>query len=227
MQLLDEEDLAVRKEYYELNSLAYVARPPHSAEFVRAGRFKKASNLNFALELSIRVEEMMNERRPASTNDSSSLWTNDQEEPLYKDVLDQALVERTKMINVKEYPEGRSTGDLPKGRKAKKEEKEKRKREEAQVVEKERAVGPWCAGNIRMGEFLLLIDSVSSGFFEMRSAEGGEKRRRVLISFLSSFQQDTRIPEDCFLDAASEMRLSPDVAIVSSPLFSLCSSSGF
>ncbi|KAL7413266.1 glycosyl transferase family group 2-domain-containing protein [Mrakia frigida] len=183
MQLLDEEELAIRKEYYDLNSIAYVARPPHSAEFVRAGRFKKASNLNFALELSIRVEEMMNERRPATTSESS-LWTNDQEESLYKEVLAQALIDRTKMMNVKEYPEGRSTGNLPKGRKAKKEEKEKRKREEAMVVEKETAVGPWCAGNIRMGEFVLLIDS------------------------------DTRIPEDCFIDAASEMRLSPDVAIL-------------
>lgn len=194
MQLLDEEDLAVRKEYYDLNSIAYVARPPHSTEFVRAGRFKKASNLNYALELSIRVEEMMNERRPATTNDSSSLWTNDQEDSLYKEVLAQALIDRTKMMNVKEYPEGRSTGDLPKGRKAKKEEKEKRKREEAMVVEKERAVGPWCAGNIRMGEFVLLIDSVNLGlyfvFVELGAGgkEGEERMRRVadFVSFLFS-----------------------------------------
>lgn len=42
----------------------------------------------------------------------------------------------------------------------------------------------WAAGNIRIGEFILIIDS------------------------------DTRVPEDCFLDAASEMHLSPECAII-------------
>jgi hypothetical protein len=108
---------------------------------------------------------MMNERRPTNGNiaarsaDGSASdeptqdWSNDQEEALYREVLADALVERTKMMQVKEYPEGRSTGALPKGRKAKKEEREKRKREEAMVVEKEKAVGPWAQGNIRIGEF--------------------------------------------------------------------------
>lgn len=113
---------------------------------------------------------MLNERRPAVT--SSSSWTNEQEDALYKSALAEALIDRTKMMNVKEYPEGRTTGELPKGRKAKKEEKEKRKKEEAMFVEKERAVGPWCAGNIRIGEMVLLIDSVSRG-------RGGEEKRQA------------------------------------------------
>lgn len=42
----------------------------------------------------------------------------------------------------------------------------------------------WAAGNIRMGAIILIIDS------------------------------DTRVPEDCFADAVSEMAESPEVAII-------------
>ncbi|KAL7418822.1 hypothetical protein Q5752_006506 [Cryptotrichosporon argae] len=42
----------------------------------------------------------------------------------------------------------------------------------------------WAAGNVRIGEIILLIDS------------------------------DTRVPEDCFMDASHEMRQSPQVAII-------------
>lgn len=42
----------------------------------------------------------------------------------------------------------------------------------------------WARGNIRMGDYLLLVDS------------------------------DTRVPQDCLLDAASEMEASPEVAIL-------------
>lgn len=42
----------------------------------------------------------------------------------------------------------------------------------------------WASGNLRMGSILLLIDS------------------------------DTRVPEDCFADAVSEMAESPEVAII-------------
>lgn len=37
-----------------------MARPPHGkAGFVRAGRFKKASNMNYCLDVSRRVELLM------------------------------------------------------------------------------------------------------------------------------------------------------------------------
>jgi Glycosyl transferase family group 2 len=42
----------------------------------------------------------------------------------------------------------------------------------------------WADGNVRMGDYILLIDS------------------------------DTRVPADCLLDAASEMEQSPEVAII-------------
>lgn len=49
---------------------------------------------------------------------------------------------------------------------------------------KDREGKAWAAGNLRMGAILLLIDS------------------------------DTRVPEDCFADAVSEMAESPEVAII-------------
>jgi hypothetical protein len=64
MQALKPDELKERKTYYDENSIAFVARPPHSEHFHRAGRFKKASNMNHALELSIQVEKLMNIRRP-------------------------------------------------------------------------------------------------------------------------------------------------------------------
>lgn len=42
----------------------------------------------------------------------------------------------------------------------------------------------WADGNVRIGDYILIIDS------------------------------DTRVPEDCFLDAVSEMEQSPRVAII-------------
>ncbi|OCF41165.1 hypothetical protein I317_04995 [Kwoniella heveanensis CBS 569] len=53
----------------------------------------------------------------------------------------------------------------------------------AQALE-EKEGRAWAAGNIRIGEVILIVDS------------------------------DTRVPEDCFADAVSEMKESPEVAII-------------
>ena len=46
--------------FYRQHDIGFVARPPHGkAGFVRAGRFKKASNMNYCLEVSRRVETLM------------------------------------------------------------------------------------------------------------------------------------------------------------------------
>ena len=46
-------DRAERIAYYNKHNIAYVARPGHGKEgFVRVGRFKKASNMNFCLTVS-------------------------------------------------------------------------------------------------------------------------------------------------------------------------------
>lgn len=49
-----------RLEFYRQHDIGFVARPPHGkAGFVRAGRFKKASNMNYCLEISRQVETIM------------------------------------------------------------------------------------------------------------------------------------------------------------------------
>lgn len=141
MQLISPEDAQLRQEYYEQNRIGWVARPKHNPKpadgqegFIRAGKFKKASNMNYAMAVSSRVEDkLLQFARP-------SAWSQADEQNLYNECLE----------SVKQEDQGRT----------------------------------WAGGNVRMGDYILLIDS------------------------------DTRVPEDCFLDAVSEMEQSPQVAIL-------------
>jgi cellulose synthase/poly-beta-1,6-N-acetylglucosamine synthase-like glycosyltransferase len=152
MQLLGAEDYIIRKSFYEANSIGYVARPGHQKGWLRAGRFKKSSNLNSALELSIRIEALMDERRPQRSLDEP--WSYEEDQVLYEQCLQDALEETTRIVP----PEGDD--------------------------EKGKTLALWAAGNVRIGELILIIDS------------------------------DTRVPSDCFLDAASEMHESPQCSII-------------
>jgi hypothetical protein len=60
LQLLSEEDRNARIDFYANHNIGWVARPPHSSApdgFKRPGRFKKASNMNYGLALSLKMEE--------------------------------------------------------------------------------------------------------------------------------------------------------------------------
>ncbi|ODN75346.1 hypothetical protein L202_06522 [Cryptococcus amylolentus CBS 6039] len=144
MQLWEEEEQEIRKAYYDRNNIGWTARPKHGKDgFIRKGRFKKASNMNFGIRLSLRVEEIMDELRPSSEDKSDDPewgWTDDDEREIYGEALSKVLEESDGIA--------------------------------------------WAAGNIRVGELILIIDS------------------------------DTRVPEDCFLDAASEFKNSPNIAII-------------
>ena len=141
MQLISEFDAQERKEFYEEHNIGWVARPKHNPNpkeeqtpFVRRGKFKKASNMNYALWVSQRVEDKLAKvTRPVD-------WTQEDELSEYQNTLTEVISE----------DEGRT----------------------------------WGEGNIRMGDYILIIDS------------------------------DTRVPEDCLLDAVSEMEQSPQVAIM-------------
>ncbi|KJY01756.1 glycosyltransferase family 2 protein [Zymoseptoria brevis] len=141
MQVISEEDARARQDYYDEHNIGWVARPKHQpkpeegvAPFIRPGKFKKASNMNYALWVSNRVEEKL------ATVQRLEGWTQEDEAEAYRDAITEVVDE----------DEGRT----------------------------------WADGNIRMGDYILLIDS------------------------------DTRVPADCFLDAVSEMEQSPQVAIV-------------
>jgi hypothetical protein len=135
------EDAEERQEFYDENGIGWVARPKHNPnpepgerQFFRRGKFKKASNMNYALRLSVRVEEILADQERPDT------WTQMDENVAYEAALKTALDER----------EGEA----------------------------------WADGSVRIGDYILLIDS------------------------------DTRVPQDCLLEAVSEMEQSPAVAIL-------------
>ena len=60
LQLLDEAERQERIRFYADQGIGWVARPKHDSSpggFKRAGRFKKASNMNYGLALSLKMEE--------------------------------------------------------------------------------------------------------------------------------------------------------------------------
>ena len=134
LQLISEEDRRARIEFYADHSIGWVARPKHGENgFLRRGKFKKASNMNFGLMISCIVEEKLAAiQRPPD-------WSQHDEAQAYERALKETL-----------EADGRA----------------------------------WADGNIRIGDYIVLIDS------------------------------DTRVPSDCLLDAVSEMELSPDVGIM-------------
>ena len=134
LQLISEEDRRARIEFYADHSIGWVARPKHGENgFLRRGKFKKASNMNFALMISCKVEEKL--AQVPRTPD----WSQHDEALAYEQALKEVLEEDSRA---------------------------------------------WADGNIRVGDYILIIDS------------------------------DTRVPSDCLLDAVSEMELSPDVGIM-------------
>jgi hypothetical protein len=141
MQLISDEDARARQDFYDEHNIGWVARPKHNPKpaegeevFLRRGKFKKASNMNYAMWASNRVEDKL------AVIERHEGWTQEDEAIAYKDAL-------------------------------------------AEVVEEDQG-RTWADGNIRMGDYILIIDS------------------------------DTRVPVDCFLDAVSEMEQSPQVAII-------------
>jgi hypothetical protein len=138
MQLLSDEEAQERREFYDEHQIGWVARPRHDPDgerpFLRRGKFKKASNMNYGMSVSRRVEEKLDE---VSRGED---WDDSKELEVYKSALQAVL----------EEDEGRTMAE----------------------------------GNIRIGDYILLIDC------------------------------DTRVPEDCFLNGVSEMEQAPQVAII-------------
>ncbi|KAF1982641.1 hypothetical protein K402DRAFT_339995 [Aulographum hederae CBS 113979] len=141
LQLVPVEEAQARMDFYDEHNIGWVARPKHNPNaingekaFLRRGKFKKASNMNYAMWVSQRIEDKL-----ATINRRDS-WNQEDEAAAYKAALNEVIHE----------DEGRT----------------------------------WADGNVRIGDYILLIDS------------------------------DTRVPTDCLLDAVSEMEQCPEVAII-------------
>ena len=64
-----------RLQFYHLHNVAFVARPPHGkGGYLRHGRFKKASNMNYCLNISRQVETLM-QARPFAPTSTRTLLT--------------------------------------------------------------------------------------------------------------------------------------------------------
>ncbi|KAF4631583.1 hypothetical protein G7Y89_g6539 [Cudoniella acicularis] len=106
MQVVDPELADARRMYYELNNIGYCSRPKHTYSkkkwyqgkkvtdnpngFIRQGQFKKASNMNYCLDFSIRVEDELLRligNFCAETEREEGDLTIDEEEALYKQAL--------------------------------------------------------------------------------------------------------------------------------------------
>lgn len=140
MQTIPTTAAAERAEFYDEHNVGWVARPGHNTKdgskptFIRAGKFKKASNMNYGLGVSIMIEEKL------ANVDRHEKWSQNDENLAYDTALCDVLADSN--------------------------------------------AETWADGNVRIGEYILLIDS------------------------------DTRLPKDCLLEAVSEMEASPQVAVI-------------
>jgi membrane glycosyltransferase len=95
VQLVSVEDAQERQEFYDENGIGWVARPRHNSHpsdgelpFLRRGKFKKASNMNYALRLSAQIEEKI------AGIPRQFGWSQIDENAVYERALQDILTER-------------------------------------------------------------------------------------------------------------------------------------
>ncbi|PFH51644.1 hypothetical protein AMATHDRAFT_191111 [Amanita thiersii Skay4041] len=195
--------------YYANHNIGWVARPKHDNSpdgFKRAGRFKKASNLNYGLALSLKAEKLLDmllankNDKPESNTNTRPSTLDGHSQPQYgmqyqhREGDDQAAPGATPIAIVNRSGDdsntGSSTGPAVHHNNGSCEEDLEEKALGMAIEEMWEESGrlwrPWAANGkaTRIGEIILLVDS------------------------------DTVVPEDCLRDAAREMYECPHVAIL-------------
>lgn len=89
---MSDEEQEERIKFYHDNNISWVARPKNNSEcgYVRKGKFKKASNMNFALSVSTRVERRLLELLSGSL-EKSEMVDPAEEERCYQQALAEVL----------------------------------------------------------------------------------------------------------------------------------------
>ena len=206
LRLLPVEERDARILFYANHGIGWVARPKHDSSadgFKRAGRFKKASNMNYALSLSLKAEKhladlLAREKGPGAGGPagraSVSVPHNADERMRYgmqyrnHDGEDQGVVNP----GVGQRMRAGSGSDAASAAPSAQDETLDLEEKALQMAIDEvyeasgRRFRPWAANGraCRLGEIVLLVDS------------------------------DTVVPEDCLRDAAREMAECPTVAII-------------
>lgn len=94
------------EEFYANNNIGWVARPKHKASgFVRPGKFKKASNMNYALNFSLRIDDALRKTVNDFCDNGRSISA-DEEAELYQQTMAQML---------KNDPRTKASGDIRMG----------------------------------------------------------------------------------------------------------------
>ncbi|KAL1887207.1 hypothetical protein Sste5346_010361 [Sporothrix stenoceras] len=227
MQILDEKAAAERKVFYRENNIGWVARPKHNPngeglkKFIRRGKFKKASNMNYAMGISLKVEDKLvavdrsrgappvervsssclgsarSARNVASGGGPSEPDLGLMSRPMSSGMVSGDIQENQGNPNPLATPfdssndsqvsvhasTSSSSGDVDiyPWTQGDEEAAYKRCLNEVLVEEKGRA---WADGDIRIGDYILIIDS------------------------------DTRVFESCMIDAVSELEECGEVAIL-------------
>ncbi|KAG5652322.1 hypothetical protein H0H81_005435, partial [Sphagnurus paluster] len=225
MRLLAPAERAERLAFYTLHNVGWVARPPHGdlgeneisdqgERFLRAGRFKKASNMNYGLALSLKLERHLarlvaqhqqqeREKSTAQSQPPNSTAVTTEDDPRSNSASSSpAPVQTTGVSSPTPRPCSPSPSPnapnltllgIPGSLSPLSTEKMGLEDQAlALAIEETWATSqggrhrPWAANGraTRIGELVLLVDS------------------------------DTIVPEDCLRDAAREMRECPSVAII-------------
>ena len=93
LQLVSNEEAKERQDFYDEHNIGWVARPKHNPSpksleeraFNRRGKFKKASNMNYALGISCKVEEKL------ATLERPMGWNQRDENQAYGEILREIL----------------------------------------------------------------------------------------------------------------------------------------
>ena len=211
LRLLPVEERDARILFYANHGIGWVARPKHddaSDGFKRAGRFKKASNMNYALALSLKAEKHLADllaREKAQGDAAAAAAAQSVASPhgidermrygmQYQnhDGEDQGVLNRGVGQRVRAGSDTASTGAASSAGGSGPGEWDDLEEKALQMAIDEvyeasgRRFRPWAANGraCRLGEVVLLVDS------------------------------DTVVPEDCFRDAAREMAECPTVGII-------------
>jgi hypothetical protein len=195
LRLLSPADRDERLAFYANHNIGWVARPKHDNApdgFKRAGRFKKASNMNYALALSLKTEKHLEAlQNGGGTSDNSRISSlSNGNGAAQKEQMPYGIQYQNHDGNDSVVwghgAEGAAAPGLAGFGDEDLEEKALGMAIEEVWEESDRKWRPWAANGkaTRIGEIVLIVDS------------------------------DTVVPEDCLRDAAREMRANPTVAII-------------
>lgn len=70
LQLISDKDVADRVAFYKKNDIAFIARPPQN----RKGLFKKASNMNYSLDVAIQTKKLMDDNNLSYEDALHKVW---------------------------------------------------------------------------------------------------------------------------------------------------------